>query len=471
MSEEGQPIDEFNKPLSVILKNIENIYLKNIIQNELESGTLTSKIDALPPEQQIILENIRQELNLPTKYDIIKIIQSGIQKQVSRKDREVLSKPLMKELEKLRNISYREEIFQFIKNCEESNKELYKIVCGSLESLWVKKYGKEEPFRRFEIYKNFEKILFKDPRYRDHFIHQFQVFLSGLPILEQFSAEIYHSYQNKFEDGSNINMEFSWLLAATFHDIGYIIQQFETGLKIFFNEFLVTKELPIDFDLGKLLQLRNFLEYVDKLTCLYRILHHSPNHEKWKYDGSHIIDYKIRGLFISKLIEKRNHGLISSLILLDRIENSEFVKEIHDYKNTIFSSIVVPAGLSIALHDKEIFSNIGESVDFSKDPLTFMLIYCDTLQEWGRPISSLTSDLSETPQLTEYHVKDDEVSATLTYSLINKIDERTTTFDRKRHEIETVLGKLKSTNTRFSITLRSLDERYDLADVTYTSRR
>ena len=135
----------------------------------------------------------------------------------------------MKKIDDWKRISYTKEIKEFKKNCNGTTKDLYTLVIETLHRLWVKRYGKEDAFRRFEIYKEFEKVLFKDPRYRDHFIHQFQVFLSGLPIFEKYYDSIHDTYKEVL--GNKIKIDFSWLLAATFHDIGYLVQQFDKWLK------------------------------------------------------------------------------------------------------------------------------------------------------------------------------------------------------------------------------------------------
>jgi len=65
----------------------------------------------------------------------------------------------------------------------------------------------------------------------------------------------------------------------------------------------------------------------------------------------------------------------------------------------IFKEIVIPSALAIALHDDEIWGKLNNdkdwksgrgncplrSLEFERDPLSFLLIFCDCAQEWGRP--------------------------------------------------------------------------------------
>ena len=203
--------------------------------------------------------------------------------------------------------------------------------------------------------------------------------------------------------------------------------------------------------------------------CLYQ------NKEKtnWRYNGLHPMNNEFRKMLTSKLINDRNHGVISSLILLDRIEFSKAAKDVFDYKNTIFSSVVMPAGLSIALHDKAVLLDKNSNlIDFSKDPLSFILIFCDTIQEWGRPITpALTEPQEYIPYLSDFTITDSKISATLSYKKIKKIPEydNKTTFELKDEETKGILGKLKSANPVFEITLQSLDPKYQIPDRTYKS--
>jgi hypothetical protein len=449
--------------------------IRDVVSRQLSPEILLNKISDLSNEDRRLLEEIKKERKLKTDEETIVFLRSALLKGAIPPDRLLLSTPLMKKLDNLNNITYRKSIRQFKENCETTSKDLYGLVLDALHSLWVEKYEKQEVYRRFEIYQEFEKILFKDPRYRDHFIHQFQVFLLGITIIDKHYDAIKKSYSRIFKNISGKNIDFGWLLAATFHDIGYLIQQFDKWLNAFFKEFLNIQDLPIALDLGKLFLIRNFQEYIDKLTSLYRTLYQNDSIKDWIYDGPHQFDNNFRKLLTTKLVEDRNHGIISSLILLDRIENSRYAGDIEEYKNTTFSSVVIPAGLSIALHDKAIFQSENLNViDFQKDPLSFILIYSDTIQEWGRPITHVMGDGPEYyPSLSHFQITSSRVSATLTYKKIQRHPEREnkTTFELKDEEIQKVLGRLKSKNPIFEIALQSLDPNYPFPERTYKSLR
>lgn len=458
--------------------------LDNKVIDRLNKG-LTELPNTIGSSDIIIkLENIRKKIeNNSNSFKILKkIYVTDIYKmkfQVKSRldtaknvDRIILSKPLMVQLDSINKISYKEKIGTFKNKCNTTTNDIYSIITETLHSLWVEEYSKEDAYRRFEIYKDFEKILFKDPRYRDHFIHQFQVFLSGLPIIDAHYESINSIYSNVLDVDSRFKIEFSWLLSSTFHDIGYLVQQYDKWLDSFFKEFLDISNLPINLDLGKLLLARNFQDYIDKLTSLYFAIY--GNKKGWRYSDAHGINHEFRKMLTSKLINERNHGIISSLILLDRIENSVIAHENPSYMDDTFSSRVMPAALAISLHDKSILldKNVKE-IDFTKDPLSFILIYCDTIQDWGRPISPDFKIIDiDTPCLSNLEISESRVSTTLTYNKIKTIDSfGKTTFDLKEDEIKKILGKLKSKDINFEITLQSLDPANNIPERTYKSLR
>lgn len=400
-----------------------------------------------------------------SKLEDVKEFKDFISIDINKQNHKILSTESLKHLSHLERISYGEDIKKFVNDVEESNEDIYNIIKDLLQSLWVKKYDKLDAFQQFETFEDYEKILFKQPHYRDHFIHQFQVFLCGLPIIEQHFDDIHSSYSQLFNPDSPINIEFSWLLAASYHDVGYLVQLLYSWMDRFFVDVLDVKDIKINVDLAKLLQEKDFQENLDKLTSLYTHIYNNLTNEKWKYSGSHYVDPFLRKEFVKKLLNERNHGLISSIILLDRIQKQ---KRDNEYIDKTFSSIVMPAALSIALHDKAILKiqNLEKNVIFEKDPLSFILIYCDTIQEWGRPSPQNNLTFEQMPQLTDYSISKNEVSATLTY---NKIVEFltpdgavTNTFDNKVGELDEIMEILKSNHVVFKITIESNDPEFFL---------
>lgn len=127
------------------------------------------------------------------------------------------------------------------------------------------------------------------------------------------------------------------------------------------------------------------------------------------------------------------------------------------------------AARAIALHDEDIWKHFSGRIDsqtdldkalkklisdfskkkhlknleFDDDPLSFLLIFCDTIQEWGR----VGRDYEETAaRLDDVGVSDDLVWANISVS-----DEKA--FNQKKDEINRVKKFLK--DERFKVTLSS----------------
>lgn len=465
---------EWIRILSSRLKEVDPT-AKNVLLDTFTHSNIQKKIKSFSRFEKLYLENLKNTQNLHTDDEVIDYVLEIFNQVSLPTDRSSLSSSLMERLDSLDTISYGKEIKHFKKQCLETREPLYDIIFESLQSLWVNKYGKTEAYQVFKIAKDFENVLFKDPRYRDHFIHQFQVFLSGLPIIDKHYDSIKKVYLKKFSESSEIEIEFSWMLAASFHDNGYLVQKFDKWLNSFFTEFLEIKDLPVKIDLYNLLLTRNFQEYIDKLTSLYLSLN-DGSESKWNYDGAHIIEHKIRRELTSSLINNRNHGIISALILLDRIENSEMSRKTTDYQQKFFQSVVFPAGLAICLHDKEILTSEKiKPIDFNKDPLSFILVYCDTIQEWGRPIGISFADYNnKSLRLSKYEITSKKVAATLTFDKIEIFktkDGEKTNFDFKDEELKKVFKKLRSKDIIFEITLESSDKEHEIPESTVRSLR
>lgn len=103
----------------------------------------------------------------------------------------------------------------------------YGLVLDRIKRLWVK--SDKEP-GLFDTVEKFEKVLQRMQDYRDHFIHSFNVFLLGYYIINKLEIP-----QSDFKS-NDVNL--SWMLAATFHDVGYTIQDMEVWLNQLLEEFL-----------------------------------------------------------------------------------------------------------------------------------------------------------------------------------------------------------------------------------------
>jgi hypothetical protein len=88
---------------------------------------------------------------------------------------------------------------------------------------------------------------------------------------------------------------------------------------------------------------------------------------------------------ITELLIKQDHGLWGALILLNRLNPQSTKKEgnVKPYKYSYESA------LAVALHNDRVYEEIwdlkSEVLTFKDIPFAFLLMFCDSAQEWGRP--------------------------------------------------------------------------------------
>ncbi len=286
---------------------------------------------------------------------------------------------LIDKLCELRNITYKDKLIKLASEYRQEDRDDYKIALETITELWLEICKLEYP----EIQRQLEDILLRNSEYRDHFLHQFQVFLLGTYIIDKFYSNNEECVK-EFHSLYKCPIEEAWLLASTYHDFNYSIQQYDFWIKEFITQALsMTGKYnvsPLKLDVAFIRE--NFLL---KTKEICKALNLEMNHI-------------VMNFFYEQAVNKdtRNHGLLSALSLLKLCENLG-----HEQ---IKYPALIQAAVAIALHDGNIwkpFSGIKERInsewndkfadekflinmEFTKYPLAFLLIFCDTIQEWGR---------------------------------------------------------------------------------------
>lgn len=298
--------------------------------------------------------------------------------------------------------------------------------------------------------------------YRDHYFHQFQVFILGLIIIDK--------YYSRF--GKDI--EAKWFITSAFHDISYPIQKFDGWAKQFFSESIGIPDLGVT-DISK--------HFVDKslLSCTADIIselckRHLP--EK-KLNGNWIRgERELIKIYHTIITESKHHGILSSIFLLKEAERLKISNKLKS--SELFESLFVPSSFSISLHHnikysiknsknenestslwKELHKHGLNSIDFNSDPLTYLLIFCDTAQEWGRPTdypsieNNVHSDCDKSFRLKDFYIDESTCHIKLKANFLSTDD----IFDYKMKELVMVRDFLAKEETiKFQITLIDNDD-------------
>lgn len=245
-----------------------------------------------------------------------------------------------------------------------SSEELYKSASRMINKLW-KGSGKDPS--TFESADRLELLLREIPNYRDHRIHSANVFLLGYYIINKIK-----NIQQDFSFKSN-DPNLTWMLTATFHDVGYAVQETEFWLNRVFEEFLGVNP---KFSVG--------ISHIMPMIYMDFIRILSAYHEGGVASTSQDlptsgIDWIFYNELSSKLVEK-NHGVIGALMLAHLLGiKQKFLsrKDRWDFKYNH-----MPACHAIAAH---MLPSIR--VKFSLHPFAFLLVVCDELQDWGRSVN------------------------------------------------------------------------------------
>jgi hypothetical protein len=275
----------------------------------------------------------------------------------------------------------------------------YSAVFSMVKKLWEDS-GKAIP-EILEVWKDFEPILQKQgskESYRDHFIHSSNVFLLGYYIIN----ELRRTCNLKGSDFHLNDIELTWMMASTFHDIAYPIQEMESWLNDLFGKLLGINP-RFDYNITQVIP----MAYNEFMKMIGR--YHSEGIAFGSGNASDFsMDWSIYDRLNSELVRK-DHGVLSALMLAHIMAiRKGFATQRHG-RSWDFIYNHMPAIHAISLHTLE-----PVNLEFEKHPIAFLLVLCDELQDWGRPakrpkkspinLTGLDIDNATVP-LIKFHVK------------------------------------------------------------------
>ena len=341
-----------------------------------------------------------------------------------------LSLLLLDRLQGISNIQYRGELIQLANGYRKETREDYQIALDTVKSLWQSRFQTDYP----DVQRDFEPILQLDPKYRDHFLHTFQVFLLGALMID----ELYHTTPiQAFGESSGSLVEDAWLAASTYHDFHYPVQECEAWMKKFFKQYLnLENGVPISLNLEGVVVRDDFLSKMQEICAII-------NYE--------MDDCILRFVFEKTAVE-RDHAALATLSFLNKFEDNS--KLAGAAKSQAALSILLHAegnwksfcgredcehSWEVALSNKRIITNLR----FDTLPLAFLLAYCDVAQEWGRV--GRNYELSR-PELVGLTIDGTKI-------LIHILVENDSSFGEKQEEIQRLKRFLR--DDRFGLKIES----------------
>ena len=259
-------------------------------------------------------------------------------------DREILNSAL-----KLENITYQDVLSRLINKHLTDKESDYDFTKECFKTLWNNNFDEDYPL----ALGNFEALLQQFfPTYREHFIHQLQVFLLGTIIINHLLKDPSNLSVEGGIDIQKDNLIKGWILASTIHDFTYPLQQYD----VWSSEF-VREQLSISEQLS-FLELKNIYVEEDFSTCTEYLISQLKNNfidtDSWQRNKFH---NAIRRFCYYEKTEKKNHGLMCSFYLQKKfINENKFDREFHE-------KILLPAAIAVAMHDNEIWQIIGGRIN------------------------------------------------------------------------------------------------------------
>lgn len=304
--------------------------------------------------------------------------------------------------------------------------------------------GKNDPFIDLvDILRSYEATAATlIDKQRDHFIHAVNVFLTGLSIYAENEAyrkafdsavpekDYIYAYQTPHEE-----FFFRWGVAALFHDVGYPVEIVGHQINRFIrmvadadgDEVRVKAQIKFE-NFSELNHIREVVpkrpftrayydayescSYIDLLTPNDLLAHHV--HQTLGTDlmeTKKAVDRFVDNMAASGFID---HGYYSAMIILKWYGYAIQMSGDHPER---FYWPILDSATAILLHNY--YRNVLQKKPFNlgpmaaqKNPIAFLLILCDELQEWNREahgILTRTFTLADTVHLS---VKNGYLSAT-----------------------------------------------------------
>ncbi len=376
-----------------------------------------------------------------------------------------LDRHLLESMYDLSKVQYRDVLSEFAHDYPFLEANDYSEVVKVARKLWTEFLGVDDSTAKgLDFFRDFESLLKLDleRKYRDHFLHQFQVFLLGTRIIDDLYDTISEIYSTSLS-GKAIDhaVELAWLAASTFHDFAYPVERYSQWDEELFRRLLGAPS-PTSLQLERIFVEEGFVEYLDQIAShLDRAADNSCG--KWCYGQETMVNEKLRRFLMAKIVRDKNHGVLSAVAWLKKVRSDK-----HTARNEQFMTwIAAPAATAMALHDMGVWRPLsGKPVPWNESqtcwdsecislkhttclnlknmPMAFLLAYCDCVQEWGRP--GADSSDSGGSQLTDFRAALDGVVCGISLP-----QER---MEDKKREFDMVRSFLKSSDIEFKMVLR-----------------
>jgi len=261
-----------------------------------------------------------------------------------------------------------------------------------------KAYGIDEMKKYYDKYTDFEEILYGSNRYyRDHVVHVFRTWLSGVEILVK-NGGVYLSKIKVHEKELTVELTNAeklsmWTIIALTHDLGYPLQKAKSIIdttQSMVSTFISNPDISMDFSFRGV---QNYMN--DFIVRLMSSRMMKSKETKEIIEGENGDEEVTVQMFAARLqpkyyfkfqksLEENKHGILSTLIiykLLTYFLESDFsINEDYHFRLEDARQFYIRREIlrSIASH------TCDDVYQLYMTSFSFLLRICDDTQEWGR---------------------------------------------------------------------------------------
>lgn len=273
-----------------------------------------------------------------------------------------------------------DELDEFAEATEHGERQ--RLIRQMLVQLWAQYNLKEKAEKLVDVARKFEKILDLVVS-RRHFEHQFETFLLGHIVLDELKKLLPENDRTRIL-GEEDEMEMTWLMTSSLHDIGYPLQQ---GTQIMEELCQMYQEMGTELLGGAF---KTVAHEICSISELETITIREQGAERRSVNVPREMGYLIEQgtgsdpTAVEKMINKkwgeRDHGLIAAALLWSAMVGANWVDP--DVPSNGLSALRA-ASVAIALHS----IGVGEmpfGIQLERQPYAFLLHAMDEIQEWSR---------------------------------------------------------------------------------------
>lgn len=272
-----------------------------------------------------------------------------------------------------------------------------------------KAYGIDELKKYYDQYTEFERILYgSNQYYRDHVIHVFRTWLSGVELLTKNDGEyLEHITLHEKDytmDLNRVEKLSVWTLVALTHDLGYPLQKAKSIIDTthsMVSTFITNPDISIDFSFHGV---QNYMN-----DFIVRLMSSKMKKREDDETGKPVYVARLQPKYyfkFQKSLERNDHGILSILIIYKLLtyflESDYNINEDYTFDNEECRQFYIRREIlrAIAAH------TCDDVYQLYMTSFSFLLRICDDTQEWGRKnISELYVKSSQ-----EYKIEDIDLS-------------------------------------------------------------